>query len=229
MNQSKEPVFKDVVAYLSTTNAPATELTTVNEIPRQSEDIRRRLNLQEIVNVMDQALYAKACEVAWKNRNTYANIFLRLGTFHAIESGILAEGSVSSVTEGKMYNRAVRIYKYIYEALLHLKRKQFIPWVVSANHANRVPEVREVEAKVSEIVEAFSQEQFDGTVNSQSMEELYKLWDPYLQYLSAENEDLSAFWISYIDIVENVLLGLIRTSREGNWLLHLYAIRQMIP
>ena len=102
------------------------------------------------------------------------------GTFHAIESGILAEGSVSSVTEGKMYNRAVRIYKYIYEALLHLKRKQFIPWVVSANHANRVPEVREVEAKVSEIVEAFSQEQFDGTVNSQSMEELYKLWGPVL-------------------------------------------------
>ena len=42
MNQSKEPVFKDVVAYLSTTNAPATELTTVNEIPRQSEEYKEK-------------------------------------------------------------------------------------------------------------------------------------------------------------------------------------------
>lgn len=34
--------------------------------------------------------------------------------------------------------------------------------------------------------------------------------------------------MSYLDIVEDVLLGLIRASREGNWLLHLHAIRQMI-
>ena len=123
--RSEEPVFKDVVAYLPTINAPATELTTVNEILQQSEDIRRRLNLQEVVAVMDQALYAKACEVTWKNRDVYDYIILRLGTFHTIcnllsiigkrfqdaglrdiciESGILAEGSVSSVIEGKMYN-----------------------------------------------------------------------------------------------------------------------------
>ena len=35
--------------------------------------------------------------------------------------------------------------------------------------------------------------------------------------------------MSYIDIVGDVLLGLIRASREGNWQLHLYAIRDMIP
>lgn len=34
--------------------------------------------------------------------------------------------------------------------------------------------------------------------------------------------------MSYIDIVGDVLLGLIRASREGNWQLHLYAIRNMI-
>ena len=249
MTRSKEPVSKDVIAYLPTINAPATELTTVNEILRQSEDIRRRLSLSEIVVVMDQALYAKACEVVWKNRDLYGYILLRLGTFHiicnvlsiigkrfqdaglrdiCIESGILAEGSVSSVIEGKMYNRAVRVHKYIYEALLRLIWKQFIPWV-SANHANKVGQVREVVAKVNEMAEAVSQEQFDSILHSQSLEELYQLWDQYLQYLRADNGDLSAFWMSYLDIVEDVLLGLIRASREGNWLLHLHAIRQMIP
>ena len=240
--RSEEPVFKDVVA-------PATELTTVNEILRQSEDIRRRLNLQEVVVVIDQALYAKACEVTWKNRGVYDYIILRLGTFHTIcnllsiigkrfqdaglrdiciESGILAEGSVSSVIEGKMYNRAVRVHKYIYEALFRLIWKQFIPWV-SANHANKVCDVHLVEAEVDGMAEALSQEQLDTILGSHSLLQVYQLWDQYLQYLRTENGDLSAFWMSYIDIVEDVLLGLIRASREGNWLLHLHAIRQMIP
>ena len=35
--------------------------------------------------------------------------------------------------------------------------------------------------------------------------------------------------MSCVDIVENVLLGLLRVSREGNWELHLHAMRNMIP
>ena len=79
------------------------------------------LNLREIVVVMDQALYAKACEDAWKHKDLYAEVLIRLGTFHTIfnllsiigkrfqdaglrnictESGIIAEGSVSGVFEG---------------------------------------------------------------------------------------------------------------------------------
>ena len=71
---------------------------------------------------------------------------LRMGTFHTIlnflsitgkrfqdgglkniviEAGVVAEGSVSSVMEGR-HNRAVRTRKYIYEALLRLAWKLFI-------------------------------------------------------------------------------------------------------
>ena len=69
---------------------------------------------------MDQALYAKACEVAWKHKDLYAEV-LKLGTFHTIfnllsiigkrfqdaglrnictESGTITEGSVSGILEG---------------------------------------------------------------------------------------------------------------------------------
>ena len=34
--------------------------------------------------------------------------------------------------------------------------------------------------------------------------------------------------MSYLDVVDNILLALMRASREGNWLLHLHAIRAMI-
>jgi len=80
---------------------------------RQPEGIRKILNLPEIVVVLDQAVYAKACEVAGKHKDLYAEVLLRLGTFHTIfnlqsiigkrfqdaglrdigtESGIIAEG-----------------------------------------------------------------------------------------------------------------------------------------
>ena len=78
---------------------------------------------------MDQALFAKATEVAWKEHDRYGSIILRLGTFHTIcnllsiigkrfqdaglrdlyvEAGIMAEGSVSSALEVKMYNRTCK-------------------------------------------------------------------------------------------------------------------------
>jgi len=88
---------------------------------RQSEGIRKILNPTEIVVILGQAIYAKACEVAWNHKDLYAEVLLRLGTFRKIfnllsiigkrlqdaglrdictESGIIAEGSVSGVLEG---------------------------------------------------------------------------------------------------------------------------------
>ena len=50
----------------------------------------------------------------------------------------------------------------------------------------------------------------------------------FLNFLWNNNGDLSAFWMSYIDMV-TVLLGLLRASREGNWDLHVACIRYMLP
>ena len=51
--RDNETVSKDIVGYLPTINAPATEMKTVNEILRQSDEIRKMLNLKKIVVVMD--------------------------------------------------------------------------------------------------------------------------------------------------------------------------------
>ena len=63
--RDEEPIFEDVVGYLPTINASATELNTVFEILNQSELIRKDLLLSAIVVVMDQALYAKATNILW--------------------------------------------------------------------------------------------------------------------------------------------------------------------
>ena len=39
---------------------------------------------------------------------------------------------------------------------------------------------------------------------------------------------ISTFWLSYMEMIE-ILLGLIRASRLGDWMLHLASVRAMIP
>ena len=46
-----------------------------------------------------------------------------------IEAGIVAEGSINGVLDGKHYNRAVRVHMCIYEIPLRLVWGAFILWV----------------------------------------------------------------------------------------------------
>lgn len=148
--RNQVPISEDIVGRLPTINAPATELTTVFEILDQAELIRKELHPGTIVVVMDQTLYAKATEITWKHKERFASILLRMGTFHTIcnalailgkrfrgdglkdigiEAGIVVEGSVNGVLDGKHYNHAVRVHKYIYEALMRLAWAEFAPWI----------------------------------------------------------------------------------------------------
>ena len=100
--------------------------------------------------VLDQALYAKATEIVWKYPDIFKGIVLRMGAFHTtctllsilrrrfqdaglrdigIESGVIAEGSLSGVLDGRRYNRSVRFHKLMYEALQRLAWKGFQSWV----------------------------------------------------------------------------------------------------
>ncbi len=113
-------VSADTVRYLPTINAPATELSTVQEVLNQSVTIQQSLSLPSIAVVFDQALFAKATEIAWKHRELYESIVLMMGNFHiicnflsiigkmfgdagfrdlAVESGVIAEGSINKVLE----------------------------------------------------------------------------------------------------------------------------------
>ena len=94
----------------------------------RSVKIKDVLQLKSIVVVPDQALYAKATEIVWKYPDMFKGLVLRMGAFHTvctllsiigkrfqdaglrdicIESGVIAEGSVSGVLDGRRYNRAL--------------------------------------------------------------------------------------------------------------------------
>ena len=116
-------VIQDSVGCLPTIDAPATSMSTIYEVRCQALSVKDALDLNSLVVVYDQTIYAKAVEIAWKHDIQFSSIVLRLGVFHTactllaiigkrfadaglrdicIEAGVIAEGSVDSVLEGRM-------------------------------------------------------------------------------------------------------------------------------
>ena len=108
------------------------------------------IGVQDIMVVLDLAIYAKAVEVRWQKREESNRVVIRLGAFHRvctfiavigkqfkcsgfedilIESDIVASGSIKGVIEGQHYSRAVRAHKIVCEAFWRLKWESFGNWL----------------------------------------------------------------------------------------------------
>ena len=143
-----------------------------------------------------------------------------------VKSGVLAEGSVGGLMAGRKYNRAIRVHKLVYEALMMLVWKGFITWL-EEHHAEEVPSLKESINNIDIFHSNVSQGSLQDFLQQQSCRRILQLFQEYLKALK-DKHSLSDSWMSYIDIVE-IMLGLLRASRESDWMFHLASIRDMIP
>ncbi len=132
MLQKENAPRESSVGYCQIIDGSPTELGTVYTVLEKSLQMANQLHQQDAIVVFDQAIYAKALEIIWKNQERFQRIVLRLGAFHTIcafsaaigkrfgdaglsdilvESGIVGAGSVNGVIQGKHYNRFIRVHK----------------------------------------------------------------------------------------------------------------------
>ena len=241
-------VSQDSIGYLPTVNAPATNMSTVHEVLDRAVKIKDALDIEELVCVFDQALYSKAAEIKWKHPDEFNAVILRMGAFHTIcnllaiigkrfkdaglrdivvESGIIAEGSIDRVMEGRKYNRGVRLHKLIYEALLRLMWKGFFVWFKERHPEKEMLRVQ-VEALIDGLHQNTTQESFDEILHHPSWISFIGIFNDYVALLLSDGGDLVKFWVSYVEMVD-VLLNFIWASREGDWMLHLSAVHSLLP
>ena len=123
--RDNSPITQSKVGYLDAINHPANDISTVYEMLQRCINIKNALNLLSVVCVLDQAMYAKVCEVKFKRKDEFKDVILFLGTFHTlmmllgvagkryglagfrnvmIQGNVIAEGSMEGVVSGKMYN-----------------------------------------------------------------------------------------------------------------------------
>ena len=128
MAAKNEILPKSVVGYCQLIDASPTELSTVYILLRKSAEMALQMGLDNTVVVLDQAIYAKALDVIWKQKEEFRSVVLCMGNFHIayvflsvlgkrfgesglcdlfIESRLIGSGSVKGLLEGKHYNRAL--------------------------------------------------------------------------------------------------------------------------
>eukprot|EP00794_Sanderia_malayensis_P002198 gene2198-2503_t len=77
-------IVESKISYLGTMDSPATDLKTAFEVLCRGMEIKHRLTLKVVICVFDQAFYAKAVEVQWKNKDVFKDLVLMLGGFHLL-------------------------------------------------------------------------------------------------------------------------------------------------
>ena len=211
------------VHYLPCLDASATEYSTIMEVMNRALKMKESWKLSGIVCVFDQSIFAKAAEIKWRDPSKYKTCVLLLGTFHTImmymnviserfndvglrdvliQSGAIAEGSIDTTLMGKMYSRDVRCYRLMYEALHHLLIQQ-----METHYKNDVWDkqfIGEAKSKIEAFPE-LSVENYASLQDSQEFHTFYQLFLDFKQELQKNGSNLEIFWLSFMEMVENLL------------------------
>lgn len=109
---------------------------------------------------------------------------------------------------------------------MRLAWRGFLPWL-EVKHPTQLPQLELALESIASFSDDIRQEAFTKLLDNAACACTMQLFQVYLESLQNQH-NLSSFWMSYIDITE-IMLGLIRATREGNWMLHLACIREIIP
>ena len=82
--RDKIVVIQSTIGDLDTLDSSATDLKTAYEILCCGLEIKERLQLKAVACAFDQAFYAKAMEVLWKQKERFKGLVIMMGGFHLL-------------------------------------------------------------------------------------------------------------------------------------------------
>lgn len=234
-NHGQQIVPKSVIHYMPVVEASPTELSTVKHVLDRSIDMADTLQIETILLVFDQAIYAKAQKIRWNNPDVQKRTEVRLGEFHTcmsflsvlgkrflksgfedilVEAEVVAPGSLNGVMSGHMYNRSIRAHKTLYEAL---GRMQIADFLEHFDEKDRFSGIASRELELAANAQPITM----------SLNDFYPAFEQHVKS-KCEGNPTYAFWNSYMEMVRT-LLRFITATRESDWLSHLSSLRDMLP
>lgn len=225
------------IHYLPVIEASSTEHSTIKTILQHITAMADKLETQTVIAVFDQAIYAKVQEQIWMNPTIAERIIVRLGEFHTVmsflavlgkrfscsgledilvESGVVALGSMNTVLNGHMYNRAIMAHKLLYEALGRLQVSEFLDTLDDTVRTD-------VNERTKEVLESYE----TNNRLPDTLAEIQEMFENHvLERIGAS--PTYRFWNSYLHMV-HLMLTFVRATRESDWDLHLSSLRLMMP
>ncbi|XP_065671561.1 uncharacterized protein LOC136089469 [Hydra vulgaris] len=190
--------------------------------------------------VFDEGVYSKIQQIRWKSEEYKDRIIVRLGEFHTImsycsiigkrfkDSGleqilvlsdIVSSGSINGVISGRKYNRCIRAYKILFEALENIRFSSFLE-CSSIEHDENIN-------FIACMAKSFPSVDFLQHVESQQYSILFKNYNEWIMDWNKKSATFS-FWSSFIEMVQ-LLLIFVRATRTNDWKLHVSVVRSMLP
>ena len=126
-----------------------------------------------------------------------------------------------------MENSITELCKLTYETLMRLAWSGFEEWM-EANHVEALPKYNDIIRVMYKVRQNICPATHDSAMAVEYYQMIIDIFLTYLNVLSHEKGQLAAFWMAYVEMVD-IILGLLRADREGDWPLHLSCIRSMIP
>ena len=240
------------VGYMPVINESPNDLATVLTVLSNAMDVVDTVDYTydtstgdgqpSVIVTVDQAVYARAVEVSNNPhlKDDLHRIVLRLGAFHTglkhmdvigcrdgsaglrdilVESGVV-EGSVDKVLSGRHYNRGIKALKTVYEAMWRLRWEAYLRW----RNDEDLPESPELQLSVSQFRAELSLVSVEDLISSADFSNLKEEFDRFTESCGPNAQ----FWSEFIDMV-GLLLCFLRSTRTGNWLMHLACLQEMLP
>lgn len=225
------------IHYLPVIEAPSTNITTIKAILDNIISMADKLERQSVIAVFDQAIYAKIQEVRWLSPVLCERVVVRLGAFHTvmsflavigkrfsgsgfedilIETQTVAPGSMNTVLNGHMYNRAMYAHKLMYEALGRLQVAEYLESLEESQRQKVTDRVQQVAGEIS-----------TGSVLPATLTDIHEDMRDYITRRCSDSPTY-AYWNSYLKAV-SLLLTFLRATRESDWDMHLHSLRLMLP
>ena len=243
--RSNITVVTTSIGYLDCIDASTSDISTINQVLHRCLKIKDSLNLPSIVCVFDEAIYAKAVEIKWRNPEMFSSRVIMLGIFHTlmmflgiigkrfgdagyrdilVQSEIIAEGSVDRALTGKMYNRSVRAVKLTYEALSRI----LVEKLELESDSEFAAVISNLKEEIIHFNESLSDDGLDILLNSENLKIYNERYIDFMDNLKSHGGELALFWISFIEMAQ-ILLNILYATRSGNWELLLESLKDVVP
>ena len=228
---------------------PATEFDTINTCMKNFQDVLFQKNLPNGPLWCDEGVYRIAKELQLLKPKEFGNIFLGLGGFHMekiviaclgkfleesgvnsvfVENEIFGPVVVNSVMNGGHYIRGKHGMALISEALHRLQLSLFLEETDGVQFEDFFTQIEELQ----KLFQSKDLDQQKISEQWKTCQELVvnftKAFNKYKEAGKAQSEQFQ-YWSTFLDNLFPILRDLTRSHREGNWQLHLSAVRRALP
>ena len=242
---SNESMKVQQVGFLPVLPHPVTKYETVYTSLKNFVNILSQLHQKHMAIFCDEGVYHIAREITLQKPVEFGELVLCLGSFHLIKTllaciGKYISGSgcrtiwtesrafgvdvVESVLSGSDYERSVEGIKLLEECISQLQWIEFLQDNAS-NYIEELEKIKSLKLAVSQKKKTESQKYLQEF--KCMSKELLKDFNKFRIERSKISENFR-YWDNFVKMV-HTLLDVIRADREGNWNLHLNAVKECMP